>query len=64
MTLLEFAHVSKRYGRGSNERVALHDVSLRIDPGELVAVWGRRRSGRSTLLRIAAGTGGILTPGS
>jgi putative ABC transport system ATP-binding protein len=55
MSLLELAHVSKRYGRGSNERVALHDVSLRIDAGELVAVWGRRRSGRSTLLRIAAG---------
>ncbi len=55
MSLLELAHVSKRYGRGLNERVALHDVSLQIDTGELVAVWGRRRSGRSTLLRIAAG---------
>jgi ABC-type multidrug transport system ATPase subunit len=55
MSLLELAHVSKRYGRGSNERLALHDVSLRIDAGEFVAVWGRRRSGRSTLLRIAAG---------
>jgi ABC-type multidrug transport system ATPase subunit len=55
MTLLEFEHVSKHYGRGSQERVALHDVSLEIDAGELVAVWGRRRSGRSTLLRVAAG---------
>lgn len=55
MTLLELEHVSKRYGRGSREHVALHDVTLYLDPGELVAVWGQRRSGRSTLLRIAAG---------
>jgi ABC-type hemin transport system ATPase subunit len=33
----------------------LHSVSLELGPGELVAVWGRRRSGRSTLLRVAAG---------
>jgi ABC-type multidrug transport system ATPase subunit len=55
MSLLELSHVTKRYGRGPNERVTLRDVSLQIDTGEFVAVWGRRRSGRSTLLRIAAG---------
>src|ERR1035438_2507384 len=53
--LLELENVSKRYGRGSRECVALEDVSLQLDAGELVAVWARRRSGRSTLLRIAAG---------
>jgi putative ABC transport system ATP-binding protein len=53
--LVELTHVSKRYGRGAQERVALHDVSLEIEAGELVAVWGRRRSGRSTLLRVVAG---------
>jgi ABC-type ATPase involved in cell division len=55
MSLLKLEHVSKRYGRGAGKRVALRDVSLRIEPGELVAVWGMRRSGRSTLLRVAAG---------
>lgn len=55
MSLLELDHASKRYGRGVHERIALRDVSLEVEPGELVAVWGRRRSGRSTLLRIAAG---------
>jgi ABC-type ATPase involved in cell division len=54
MSLLELEHVSKCYGR-LNERVALRDVSLQIEAGEMVAVWGTRRSGRSTLLRIAAG---------
>ncbi len=55
MTLLSIEHVTKRYRRGRLERVAVRDVSLDIEPGELVAVWGPRGSGRSTLLRIAAG---------
>ena len=55
MALLELEHVSKRFGRGSAERIALHDVTLEIEAGELVGVWGRRRSGRSTLLRVVAG---------
>ncbi len=55
MSLLELRRVSKRYGRGMRERVALKNVSLQVDAGELVSVWGRRRSGRSTLLRVAGG---------
>jgi ABC-type multidrug transport system ATPase subunit len=55
MSLLELQNVSKRYGRGLKERAALRDISLEIEPGELVTVWGRRRSGRSTMLRVAAG---------
>lgn len=57
MVLLELEHVGKRYRHG--ERLALDDVTLVIHAGELVTVWGERRSGRSTLLRIAAG---IETP--
>jgi ABC-type sugar transport system ATPase subunit len=55
MSLLELDRVTKRYGRGPAARTALRDVSLQIDAGELVAVWGSRRSGRSTLTRIIAG---------
>jgi ABC-type multidrug transport system ATPase subunit len=55
MTLLELERVSKSFNRGGHERVALRDVSLKLDAGELVAVRGLRRSGRSTLLRVAAG---------
>ncbi|MFZ1925537.1 MAG: ATP-binding cassette domain-containing protein [Solirubrobacteraceae bacterium] len=57
MILLELEHVSKRSRRGVRD--ALDDVSLSIDQGELVTVWGERRSGRSTLLRVLAG---IETP--
>ena len=55
MALLELERVSKRFGRGSGERIALHDVSFELEEGELVGVWGGRRSGRSTLLRVVAG---------
>jgi ABC-type multidrug transport system ATPase subunit len=55
MALLELTGVSKRYGRGRLERVALRHVSFELGAGELLAIWGRRNSGRSTLLRIAAG---------
>jgi ABC-type ATPase involved in cell division len=55
MSLLSIEQVSKRYRHGRGERVVLKQISLAIDPGELVAVKGRRRSGRTTLLRLAAG---------
>jgi len=55
MTLLALEHVGRRYRQGAHERVVLRDVTLELDAGELVAVWGLRRSGRSTLLRVAAG---------
>jgi ABC-type methionine transport system ATPase subunit len=55
MTLLAVEHVSKSYERGHRELQALRDVSLAVGAGELVGVWGGRFSGRTTLLRIAAG---------
>jgi ABC-type multidrug transport system ATPase subunit len=55
MSLLELRAVTKRYRSGQRERSVLDGVDLQIDAGELAVVWGARRSGRSTLLRIAAG---------
>ncbi len=55
MSLLELRCVSKCHTRRSRRVEVLRDVSLELDPGELVAVWGLRRSGRSTLLTVAAG---------
>lgn len=55
MSLLELERVSKDYEHGLRTRVALKAVSLEVEPGEMVVVWGERRSGRSTLLRVAAG---------
>jgi len=55
MSLLSIEHVTKRYRRGRLERIAVRDISLELEAGELIAVWGARRSGRSTLLRLASG---------
>jgi ABC-type multidrug transport system ATPase subunit len=55
MSLLSLEGVGKRFLEGPRERVILREVSMELEAGELVAVWGLRRSGRSTLLRIAAG---------
>jgi len=55
VTLLELDGVSKSYLDGRSVVSLLNRVSLEIDSGELVGVWGPRRSGKSTLLRVAGG---------
>lgn len=55
MTLLSLEGVTKRYRHGSRERLALCGVTMSVDDEELVVVLGTRRSGRSTLMRVAAG---------
>ncbi|HEX5853169.1 MAG TPA: ATP-binding cassette domain-containing protein [Solirubrobacteraceae bacterium] len=53
--LLSLRDVSKSYWRGPSEVRVLAGASLDVQPGELVAVWGKRGAGKTTLLRIAAG---------
>lgn len=53
MSLLELENIGKRFTGGAY--LALQNVAMTLDAGEMVTIWGERRSGRSTLLRIAAG---------
>ena len=51
-SLLELRSVSRIYGQGPAQVSALVDVSLRVDPGEFVAITGPSGSGKTTLLNI------------
>jgi ABC-type lipoprotein export system ATPase subunit len=52
---LEFHDVFKIFRSGPAETVALRGLDLRVEPGELVGVYGRSGSGKSTMLNLAAG---------
>lgn len=43
------------YWRGERCVQVLEGVSLDVHPGEVVTVWGRHNSGKTTLLKLAAG---------
>jgi ABC-type lipoprotein export system ATPase subunit len=53
--LLRIRGISKAYPDGSGEIAIFENASLEVTAGAHVGVYGRRRSGKSTLMRIAAG---------
>ena len=51
MTILQLANLSKHFGAIH----ALNDVSLALEPGEVVGLMGDNGAGKSTLVKIIAG---------
>jgi predicted ABC-type transport system involved in lysophospholipase L1 biosynthesis ATPase subunit len=55
MVLLSVEDVTKHYRRGRREFLALRSVSIEVEDRELAVILGSRKSGRTTLLRVASG---------
>lgn len=61
MDILLTKNLTKRYGKGDIEVLAVDAMDLRIDKREIVAITGTSGSGKSTLLHML---GGVETPTS
>lgn len=61
MEILRAENLTKIYGAGENQVVALDHVSFSVNKGEFLAIIGPSGSGKSTLLHIL---GGVDTPTS
>lgn len=55
MEILRVENLTKKYGKGENEVIALNDVSFSVEKGEFIAVVGSSGSGKSTLLHLIGG---------
>ncbi len=67
LTAVQIDGVTKVFGRGPSQTVALDGVSLSVAPGEFVCLIGASGCGKSTLLSLVAGleapTSGTVTTG-
>lgn len=50
--MIKIRDLSKKYGTKENAFYALHNISLEIEKGSLVAIQGKSGAGKSTLLHI------------
>ena len=64
MAGLEVRELTKKYGQGESEVIALDHVSFSVERGEFVAIIGTSGSGKSTLMNMIGGldhpTGGSV----
>lgn len=58
-TVLDLAGITKTFTVGDSTVDAVHEVSLSVDPGELVIIMGPSGSGKTTLLQLM---GALLSP--
>ena len=69
MAVLEVKELTKKYGEGESEVIALDHVSFSVERGEFVAIIGASGSGKSTLMNMSGGidyptSGSIIIDGN
>ncbi|MGL5245591.1 MAG: ATP-binding cassette domain-containing protein, partial [Sarcina sp.] len=50
--IISLKNISKIYGKGEAETIALDNISLDIEEGDFIAIMGASGCGKSTLLNI------------
>jgi putative ABC transport system ATP-binding protein len=53
--MLQGIHLGRAFGEGQKQTLALRDVSLRLEPGQVGLLMGPSGSGKSTLLAVLSG---------
>ncbi len=55
--MLKISHISKTFNPGTvNEKIAIRDLSLHLNPGDFVTIIGSNGAGKSTLFNAVAGS--------
>jgi putative ABC transport system ATP-binding protein len=57
--IMQVEHVTRRFGSGGTEVIAVRDISLEVTTGEVILIMGPSGSGKTTLLSML---GGLLQP--
>jgi putative ABC transport system ATP-binding protein len=53
--ILQGVHLARAFGEGEKKTLALRDVSIRLEPGQVGLLMGPSGSGKSTLLAVLSG---------
>lgn len=53
--ILRVENLTKKYGKGENEVIAVNNMSFSVNKGEFVSIVGSSGSGKSTLLHLLGG---------